>query len=171
MSAAVLTFCYIHPVNNPADQVPPQKPAGSGILFINSASEVLLALRDDKPNIPFPNCWDIPGGHIEPGETAEQCVIREMQEEIGHTIRQPTLFRVYEFPDHRDHIFWARADFDLSDVKLNEGQRLKWFSYDEIKATHETSVAFGFKSVIVDFLREAPWLSGSPAQKSPQPAE
>lgn len=142
---------------NPATEIPDRKPSGSGILFINAASEVLLALRDNKPTIPFPNCWDIPGGHIEPGETPKQCVIREMQEEIGHTIHHPVLFRVYEFPERTDYVFWSRAEFDLRSIKLTEGQRLRWFSHEEIIATRENSFAFGFKKVVIDFFREAPW--------------
>ncbi|MGZ8939669.1 MAG: NUDIX hydrolase [Limisphaerales bacterium] len=141
-------------MNNPAEQVPPAKPAGAGILFLNSASEVLLALRDDKPTIPFPNCWDIPGGHLDPGETPEQCVIREMQEEIGQRIHNPTFFRRYDFPERSDYIFWSRADFHLPSIKLTEGQRLQWFTRVEIEGMPEKAFAFGFKRIVMDFLVE-----------------
>lgn len=63
------------------------KRGGTSIIFKNSRNEVLLFLRDDKPEIPYPNLWDIPGGHFEAGETPEACIVREMIEEIetdGH---------------------------------------------------------------------------------------
>ena len=133
------------------------KPAGAGILFRNSASQVLLLLRDNKSTIPFPNCWDIPGGMIDPGESPEECVVREMREEIGKSISNPRLFRVYEQPQQTDHVFWQRAEIEISQVKLTEGQRLKWFSVDEIMPMADSVFAFGFKRVILDFFNEKPW--------------
>jgi 8-oxo-dGTP diphosphatase len=47
---------------------------------------VLTYLRDDKPNIPFPNFWDLAGGGREGVESPEQCVIRETNEEFALTI-------------------------------------------------------------------------------------
>ena len=38
---------------------------GAGIILLNSNNEVLLLLRDNKIDIPFPNMWDIPGGKME----------------------------------------------------------------------------------------------------------
>ena len=135
----------------------PEKPAGAGILFLNSASQVLLLLRDIKPTIPFPNCWDIPGGMIDPGETPEQCVVREMREEIGKSISSPQLFRVYQQPKQTDHVFWQRAELDLSQIQLTEGQRHKWFCRDEINSMPDSAFAFDFKRVILDFFQEKPW--------------
>lgn len=44
---------------------------------------VVTLLRDDRPDIPYPAMWDLPGGGAEPGETPEQTLIRETAEEVG----------------------------------------------------------------------------------------
>ncbi|MCU0492293.1 MAG: NUDIX domain-containing protein, partial [Chloroflexaceae bacterium] len=67
------------------------KKVGTSILFINESHQVLLCLRDDKPGIPFPNCWDVPGGGVEGEETPLACITREMHEEIGLELHEPML--------------------------------------------------------------------------------
>jgi len=50
-------------------------------LFVGD--RLLITLRDDKPDIPFPNMWDFPGGGREGGETPFETVARETLEEVA----------------------------------------------------------------------------------------
>lgn len=98
-------------------------------LLFDRDGKLLIYLRDDKPTLPFPNHWDLFGGHVEAGETPEQALCRELQEEIGVTLESWRLFRRYEcltgdvYPNHK-FIYYAAIDRLAADLTLYEGQRL-----------------------------------------------
>jgi 8-oxo-dGTP diphosphatase len=129
------------------------KGKGTSIIFLNRENKVLLLLRDNKKEIPFPNCWDIPGGRVEEGETPEDAIKREMLEELELELHDPALFKVYELGDRIEHSFWQRADFGISKIPLHEGQRLRWFTQEEIIRMPDDEIAFGFKSILLDFYK------------------
>jgi len=52
-------------------------------IAVISEGRILTLLRDDIPDIPYPGLWDLPGGGREPGETPEDCALRELQEELS----------------------------------------------------------------------------------------
>jgi 8-oxo-dGTP diphosphatase len=131
------------------------KRKGTSIIFVNDKGQILLFLRDDKPGIPYPNMWDIPGGHVEDGETPEQCIVREMKEEMDLTLEQFELFSVMEFDDRIEYTFWKKVDFDTEKINLHEGQQLKWFTELEAK---NTKLAYGFNEIIDDFFKKAPFV-------------
>lgn len=130
------------------------KPSGSSIIFINQQCQVLLLLRDDIPSIPYPNQWDLPGGHVEPFETPRECIVREIREEMGMDIEPFYNFRIVEFDDRNDHVFWKSIQIDTADIRLTEGQRLKWFSRDEVAAMR---LAYGFNPVVEAFFKTKIW--------------
>lgn len=130
------------------------KRKGCSIIFINDCNEILLLLRDDAPSIPYPGMWDIPGGHVEDGETPEQCIIREIQEEMDLDMEGFHLFSVTEFSDRIEYTFWKNANLDRHKIHLTEGQRLKWFSEYDAK---RIKLASGFNEIVEDFFEKAPY--------------
>ena len=131
------------------------KRKGASIIFVNDKKQILLFLRDNIPDIPFPNTWDVPGGHIEKFENPEKCIVREMREEMNLTLDEFELFSKIEFEDRIEYTFWARADFDIEEIELTEGQKLKWFTIDEVK---QTQLAYGFNEIVERFYNQAPFL-------------
>lgn len=125
---------------------------GAGIILINSNNEVLLLLRDDKPEIPFPNKWDIPGGRIEEGESPIETIRREMLEELGLQLSSDfQLFKIYKSDNLTDFLFWKRINLNPDEIALNEGQRLKYFSLEEIR---KTELAFNYNQVLEEFFKK-----------------
>ena len=130
------------------------KRKGSSIIFINDTRQILLFLRDNKPDLPYPNMWDVPGGHVEANESPEKCIIREMKEEMDLDIDEFDLFSIIEFEDRIEYTFWAKADFDINEIVLMEGQKLKWFTRDDAR---QTPLAYGFNEIVEKFYINAPY--------------
>jgi 8-oxo-dGTP diphosphatase len=126
------------------------KRKGSSIIFVNNKRQVLLFLRDNKPDIPYPDTWDVPGGHVEEEETPEQCIVREMREEMGIVLKDFQLFSMMEFDDRIEYTFWKSENLDINKIILTEGQCLRWFTEDEV---YETVLAYGFNRVMADFFK------------------
>lgn len=125
---------------------------GAGIILLNKSNEVLLLLRDDDAAIPYPNMWDIPGGKVEDGESPEEAVRREMNEEMGLIdLGKINLFKIYKSENLVDYIFWKRKDINLDEIDLTEGQRIEYFSIDRIR---NTKLAFNYNLVLEEFFNE-----------------
>ena len=56
------------------------------LVVCDSQGSIFLTLRSKNMRV-FPNSWVLPGGHIDPGESLEEGVIRELVEETGIEIR------------------------------------------------------------------------------------
>ncbi len=95
------------------------------VILFDKNGKLFIYLRDDKPTIPYPNMWDLLGGGIEPGETAEEAGIREVEEEIGVKTDQLETFGHYVSEEgFRMTILVGRVDAVPENLLLTEGQRL-----------------------------------------------
>jgi len=124
------------------------KPLAAGVILLDSAKQVLLILRDNIPSIPFPNHWDIPGGHLLAEESPEACVRREMIEEMELELGEIRLFKEYNWDDLREFIYWKEIDLAPSKINLHEGQKAAYFSLEEI---NKTRLAFRYNEVLREF--------------------
>lgn len=80
------------------------------------------------------NGYTLPGGHIEPGESIVDAVVREMKEETGLTIKSPRLCGVKQFPieDGRYIVFLFETDqFEGKVVDSDEG-KMHWVKISEL---------------------------------------
>jgi 8-oxo-dGTP diphosphatase len=130
------------------------KRKGASIIFINDKNELLLLLRDNIPTIPYPNMWDLPGGHVEDNESPVKCIMREMKEELNINLDRFDLFSVDEFADRIEYTFWKKVNFDISRVKLSEGQMIRWFTETEAM---NTKLAYGFNQIVGNFFAKKPF--------------
>ena len=55
-------------------------------MIFSKDGKLFQVMKDPKKGGVYPNCWQIPGGGVEQGETNEEALIREIKEETGMDI-------------------------------------------------------------------------------------
>ena len=82
----------------------------------------------------FKGGWEFPGGKIEEGETPEQALVREINEELDTEIRVGRLIGTIEYDYPTFHLsmdcFWAEVV--SGDLELKEAEAAKWLTKDEL---------------------------------------
>jgi len=103
---------------------------------VTKQDNILLVKRRFEPSAGY---WSLPGGHLEPGETLEEAVLRELLEETGLVGRNPKLLAVTEYICLNDiglpKYHYVIIDFLIKDFKgelrLNEeSDDIGFFSID-----------------------------------------
>lgn len=79
--------------------------------------------------------WEFVGGKVEPGETKEQALIRECQEELAITLSVGEVFMdvIHEYPDLTVHLTLFNAAIAKGEPQKLEHNDIQWISPSEIQ--------------------------------------
>ena len=96
-----------------------------GILIRDDGALLLSTRPEGKP---YAGYWEFPGGKIEPGETVEQALRRELHEELGITIgaAQPWKVTEHDYPHALVRLHWCKVQAWQGEFEMREGQAMCW---------------------------------------------
>jgi 8-oxo-dGTP diphosphatase len=114
------------------------RPLGPALRFVAAGlivrgDEILIGQR--RPDQPMALLWEFPGGKIEAGESAEQALARELDEELGiHAIVGPRVTRVrhnYRHGGAVDLQFFAVHEFS-GEIQSRIYHQVRWVRLEEL---------------------------------------
>ncbi len=100
----------------------------AAVALVDADGRILLAQRPAGKSMA--GLWEFPGGKVEAGESPEATLIRELDEELGITVKEACLAPL-TFASHRYEDFHLLMPLYVcrrwaGDVRGREGQALKW---------------------------------------------
>ena len=149
------------------DELNPRTP-GLGIHPSSSVVEVSAALifrngelliTQRRASSHLGGCWEFPGGKREPGETFEQCLAREIREELGIEIAVGKLFEEisHAYPEKSVHLKFFLCQLLSGEPQPLECAAVKWIPKAGLDE-HEFPAA---DARLLEKLRSIEWVLGS----------
>ena len=95
-------------------------------ILMGADDALLLSTRPEGK--PYAGYWEFPGGKIEAGESVEQALRRELQEELGITIVGAEIWKVteHDYPHALVRLHWCKVRAWDGDFEMREGQTMCW---------------------------------------------
>lgn len=129
-----------------------------GVLILNRKGEIFLG-KSPK----WSNLWIVPGGHVEYGETLEDCLEREIKEELGAKIENVSFLQIQEeikppaFCDPQKHFIFINYTAQLLDpeatIVLERNEFEEFCFIDPQKALSDLDLNRSTRKLIEEFLR------------------
>ena len=131
------------------------------IAILYRQDQFLMQLRDNIPGIAYPGCWGLFGGHLEPDETPEIALQRELQEEIGYSPPAVVKFGNYSESQVCRHVYHAPLTVEMNQLVLKEGWDMGLVTPEEIRRGERYSEQAGqvrplgqpHQRILLDFLK------------------
>ena len=101
--------------------------------IIQQEGKYMICQRAHDDELPL--MWEFPGGKMEPGETLEQCIIRECQEELGIDIRLCGEFGRTSYPHKQWELVFTffQAEIVAGTLTPTVHEQIRWVSTAELK--------------------------------------
>lgn len=96
--------------------------------------EAFLVTRR-QPGVHLAGHWEFPGGKCVIGETLENCLARELREEldVGAVVGAEVFTTSHDYPDRRVELHFFRCEL-FGHPTPQQGQELAWVRRDELRA-------------------------------------
>lgn len=80
--------------------------------------------------------WEIPGGKLEPGETPEECIVREIREELATDVRAERILGVvdYDYPSFHLTMHCILCTIVSGKLQLLEHEAAKWVNKETLRS-------------------------------------
>jgi 8-oxo-dGTP diphosphatase len=93
---------------------------------------ILIAQR--KHSGKLPGKWEFPGGKIEEGESPEECLKRELKEELNIDISVKSFFTesIYTYPDFTIRLIAYLTTFNTGKLEVKDHEKITWSLIDEL---------------------------------------
>lgn len=103
-------------------------------IILRADGTVLAARRG--PSMRLPGLWEFPGGKIEPGETSDLALIREIEEELGVTIRplRPLAPVEYQYSDFSIRLHPWICEIANGEIRPVEHEEIRWLDASSLPA-------------------------------------
>lgn len=128
------------------------------LCYVKRDGETLMLFRNKKPNDIHAGKWNGLGGKFEAGESPEECVIREIREESGLSIRRPRMRGLLTFPNFKGNDWYVfvftATEFDGQLIDSEEGM-LQWIA----DARLETLNLWESDHIFFEWIREEKFFS------------
>ena len=124
------------------------------IFIFNEDLDFILIKRKNNP---YKDCWALPGGFVEYGESVETAAVREAKEETSIDVELIDLVNVYSEPnrDPRGHTvtvaYTAKGDFNAKKAD-SDAKDIGIFSQDDLG---QLEIAFDHRKIITDCIKKA----------------
>ena len=103
----------------------------------------------------FKDWWELPGGKIEPGESLQQALVREIREELDATIEVGELLQTVEWDYPTFHLtmhcFWCKLTCEA--LHLNEHEAASWLDREHLRSVKWLPADYGILDEIDRVLR------------------
>ena len=82
--------------------------------------------------------WEIPGGKLEPNETPEQCIVREIREELATEVRAEKILDVidYDYPTFHLTMHCILCTIVSGELKLLEHESARWLTKETLRSVN-----------------------------------
>lgn len=110
--------------------------SGAIILRTNSETNKKEIFATQRGYGDFKGGWEIPGGKLEPEETPEQCIVREIREELATEVKAEKILGVvdYDYPAFHLTMHCILCTIVSGELKLLEHEAAKWVTKETLRS-------------------------------------